>query len=87
MTREKFKSVVADALARIPLRFRTAMKNLSIVVEDRAWAKDALTAHEVTTMQAFRDLFADAVLRPGDQVEIRRGCPQLDSLLQRVRSD
>ena len=23
-------------------------------------------------MQAFRDLFADAVLRPGDQVEIRR---------------
>jgi class 3 adenylate cyclase len=44
----------------------------TIVIEDRAWAKDALTAHELTTMQAFRDLFADAVLRPGDQVEIRR---------------
>lgn len=43
-----------------------------LVIEDRAWAADALTAHEVTTMQAFRDLFADAVLRPGDQVEIRR---------------
>lgn len=44
----------------------------TLVIEDRAWAADALTAHEVTTMQAFRDLFADAVLRPGDQVEIRR---------------
>jgi class 3 adenylate cyclase len=44
----------------------------TLVIEDRAWASDALTAHEVTTMQAFRDLFADAVLRPGDQVEIRR---------------
>ena len=44
----------------------------TLVVEDRGWASDALTAHEVTTLQAFRDLFADAVLRPGDQVEIRR---------------
>ncbi|HEX5318036.1 MAG TPA: adenylate/guanylate cyclase domain-containing protein [Stellaceae bacterium] len=44
----------------------------TLVVEDRGWAADALTAHEVTTMQAFRDMFADAVLRPGDQVEIRR---------------
>jgi class 3 adenylate cyclase len=44
----------------------------TLVIEDRGWAGDALTAHEVTTMQAFRDLFADSVLRPGDQVEIRR---------------
>jgi class 3 adenylate cyclase len=44
----------------------------TLVVEDRRWAADALTAHEVTTLQAFRDLFADSVLRPGDQVEIRR---------------
>jgi class 3 adenylate cyclase len=44
----------------------------TLVIEDMRWASDALTAHEVTTMQAFRDLFADAVLRPGDQVEIRR---------------
>lgn len=43
-----------------------------LVVEDRRWAQDALTAHEATTMQAFRDLFADAVLRPGDQVAIGR---------------
>jgi class 3 adenylate cyclase len=44
----------------------------TLVIEDRGWAGDALTAHEVTTMQAFRDLFADTVLRPGDEVEIRR---------------
>jgi class 3 adenylate cyclase len=44
----------------------------TLVIEDRRWASDALTAHEVTTMQAFRDLFSDAVLRPGDRVEIRR---------------
>jgi class 3 adenylate cyclase len=43
-----------------------------VVIEDRRWAQDALTAHEATTMQAFRDLFADAVLRPGDQVAIGR---------------
>ena len=44
----------------------------TLVIEDRGWASDALTAHEVTTLQAFRDLFAATVLRPGDQVEIRR---------------
>jgi class 3 adenylate cyclase len=44
----------------------------TLVIEDRGWASDALTAHEVTTMLGFRDLFADAVLRPGDEVEIRR---------------
>jgi class 3 adenylate cyclase len=44
----------------------------TLVIEDRRWAADALTAHEATTMQAFRDLFANAVLRPGDQVAIGR---------------
>jgi class 3 adenylate cyclase len=48
------------------------MRPRTLVVEDRRWAQDALTAHEATTMQAFRDLFADAVLRPGDQVAIAR---------------
>ena len=49
-----------------------ATEALTLVVEDRRWAADALTAHEATTMQAFRDVFADAVLRPGDQVAIGR---------------
>src|SRR5438477_11378668 len=34
MHREKFESLVADALASIPRRFRDALKNLAIVVED-----------------------------------------------------
>ena len=34
MQREKFESLVADALASIPRRFRDAMKNIVIVVDD-----------------------------------------------------
>jgi predicted Zn-dependent protease with MMP-like domain len=34
MQREKFESLVADALASIPRRFRDAMNNIAIVVED-----------------------------------------------------
>ena len=42
----------------------------TVVLEERAWARDALTAHRATTLQAFRDLFTEEVLRPGDDVEI-----------------
>ncbi|HEX3861215.1 MAG TPA: adenylate/guanylate cyclase domain-containing protein [Stellaceae bacterium] len=55
---------------RLHVRNATA-KDRTLVIEDRRWTTDALTAHEVTTMQAFRDLFSAAVLRPGDEVEIR----------------
>ena len=34
MQRERFENLVADALASIPRRFRDAMKNIAIVVED-----------------------------------------------------
>jgi len=40
------------------------------VIEDRAWRGDALTAHDVTTLQAFRDLMPDQVLRPGEDIGI-----------------
>lgn len=43
---------------------------LTFVIEDRAWRSDALTAHEVTTLQAFRDLLPTQVLRPGEDVGI-----------------
>lgn len=53
-------------------RFRNeADKSLTFVVESREWARDALTAHRATTYQTFRDLFADEVLRPGEEVGIR----------------
>ena len=42
----------------------------TLIIESRDWVHDALTAHRVTTLQTFRDLFADEVLRPGDEVGI-----------------
>lgn len=42
----------------------------TLIIESRDWVRDALTAHQATTLQVFRDLFADAVLRPGDEVGI-----------------
>jgi class 3 adenylate cyclase len=44
----------------------------TLVVESRAWIEDALTAHEVTTQQLFRDLFGAETLRPGDEVAIEQ---------------
>ena len=43
---------------------------IAILVEDRTWARDALTAPEVISLQAFRDLFAAATLRPGDEAGV-----------------
>ncbi|HEX2399079.1 MAG TPA: adenylate/guanylate cyclase domain-containing protein [Mycobacterium sp.] len=43
---------------------------LAALIEDRTWARDALTAPEVISLQAFRDLFAEATLRPGDDAGI-----------------
>lgn len=45
---------------------------LALLVESRAWAAEALTASEATTLQAFRDLFAEATLRPGDEAGVGR---------------
>lgn len=42
----------------------------TLIVEDRGWRRDVLTAERVMTLQAFRDLFSDQVLRPGDEVTI-----------------
>lgn len=53
------------------LRFENrSRRQLTLVVESRAWRSDALTAHEVTTLQAFRDLLPEQVLRPGEDVGI-----------------
>ena len=42
----------------------------TLVIEERRWIDDALTAERVSTLQAFRDLFSQEVLRPGDEVAI-----------------
>jgi class 3 adenylate cyclase len=43
---------------------------LTLVVESREWIKDALTAHRATALQAFRDLFPEQVLRPGEDMAV-----------------
>ncbi len=45
---------------------------LTVIVEELRWVRDALTADRVTALQAFRDLFSDQVLRPGDEVSVSR---------------
>ena len=45
-------------------------RTLTFIVEEYTWKRDVLTAHRATTMQAFRELFDEDVLRPGDNVEI-----------------
>jgi len=45
---------------------------LFFVVEERNWARDALTGERVIAMPAFRRLCPEQLLRPGDDVEIGR---------------
>ncbi len=47
-------------------------RELTAVIEERPWLRDALTADRATALQAFRDLFSDQVLRPGDEVSVKR---------------
>ncbi len=42
----------------------------TLIIESRNWVREALTAERVTTLQTFRDLFSDQILRPGDEVGI-----------------
>ncbi|MCB2055823.1 MAG: adenylate/guanylate cyclase domain-containing protein [Geminicoccaceae bacterium] len=68
---EAVRAGEAGAPGRVRLVNRTPWGRTA-VIEDRGWAADALTADRVTAMQAFRDLFSDQVLRPGDEVGISR---------------
>lgn len=43
---------------------------LTFVVEELSWRRDALTADRAMAVQAFRDLFDEEVLRPGDNLEV-----------------
>jgi len=45
-------------------------RDLCFIIEEQVWRRNALTAHQVTTLQAFRDLFDQQLLRPGDDMAI-----------------
>ncbi|MBI1179269.1 MAG: hypothetical protein GC201_01845 [Alphaproteobacteria bacterium] len=49
-----------------------SQKARTVVIEDRRWTRDVLTADRAASFQAFRDLFSAEVLRPGDEVGIER---------------
>jgi class 3 adenylate cyclase len=67
-------NVTAGAPAPVGMLHLTnrTQRALIAIVEDRSWVADALTADRVTALQAFRDLFSDDVLRPGDEVAVGR---------------
>lgn len=71
LTGEAVAAGPAAAAGRVVLRNESAQA-LTAIVEERRWARDALTADRVTALQAFRDLFSDQVLRPGDEVSVAR---------------
>ncbi|MGH6895679.1 MAG: adenylate/guanylate cyclase domain-containing protein [Geminicoccaceae bacterium] len=59
----------APELGKLALCNRAA-RPLTFVIEEREWVRDALSADRLSATQAFRDLFSDQVLRPGDEVSI-----------------
>ena len=61
----------AAPAGQVEIENRSA-RPLTVVVEERQWLRDALTADRVTSLQAFRDLFSEQVLRPGDEVAVAR---------------
>jgi len=62
----------APAVAGSVLLVNREDRPRTLIVESRAWAEDALTAHRATTLQAFRDLFPGAALAPADAVAIAK---------------
>jgi class 3 adenylate cyclase len=63
--------LLEEARGRDELAIRNESdKPLVFVVEDRNWAKDALTGERVIAMPAFRRLSPEQLLRPGDNAEI-----------------
>lgn len=66
---------IATGEAAVPGKLQLvnrATQSLTAVVEERRWLRDALTADQVTSLQAFRDLFSEQVLRPGDEVAVAK---------------
>ena len=69
VTDTEVRPMVASDPGILILR-NASSRRRTVIVEDRSWRRDVLTAERVTTLQAFRDLFSDQVLRAGDEVTI-----------------
>ena len=53
----------------VELRNQTSAEQL-FILERMAWSDQAATAAEVTSLQMFRDLFANEALRPGERISV-----------------
>ncbi len=62
------EGAAAEGIVRLVNR---SSREVTVVIESREWVRDALTAHRATTLQTFRELFSDEVLRAGDEVGVR----------------
>jgi class 3 adenylate cyclase len=56
-------------IAQLTLTNATTAPHI-VLLEGTQWRSDALTAAEVSTKQAFRDLFATELLRPGENISV-----------------
>ena len=63
------EAMPADQPGRIAFANEAGFE-LAALIEDRTWTREALTAPEVVSLQVFRDLFAEATLRPGDEAAV-----------------
>ncbi len=61
------EATAADGVVRFENRLD---RRRTVLIESRAWVDDALTAHQVTTLQSYRDLFPGTQLAPGDEAAI-----------------
>ena len=66
---EAVEAGAASLPGRVKLSNRDGRARV-VIVEDRSWTRECLTADRLTALQAFRDLFSGEVLRPGDEVAI-----------------
>ncbi|HTR82944.1 MAG TPA: adenylate/guanylate cyclase domain-containing protein [Reyranella sp.] len=69
LTDEGVEALPANERGKIEF-VNDATFEVAAVIENRSWARDALTAPEVVTLQAFRDMFSEATLRPGDEAAV-----------------
>ena len=60
---------ILAAMPMLELKNATDDEQL-FILERMAWSDQAVTGAEVTTLQQFRDLFAEEALRPGDQISV-----------------
>ena len=85
MTRARFEQIVSDAVGRIPRRFRDAMRNIAIVIEDEPSA-DLLEDLEIEPPDSLYGLYEGTPLTERGWDDGNR-LPDRITLFQRIMED